>query len=458
MRTNASVKREPIQTHEGGRAVHISPVQQLRRSVLSCLLWEREFYEDGHAIADRIREFAQLVPASVLAALAIEARSKFHLRHVPLYLTALLAQRASGTSLVSETISAVIQRADELAEFVAIYAGTNGVTPDKVKSKLSNQARKGLADAFGKFNAYALAKYNRGDAVKLRDVLFLCHAKPRDAEQAAIWAKLIDGTLESPDTWEVELSAGKAKRETFERLIAEGKLGYMALLRNLRNMEQSGVDPAMVRDAIVARKGAERVLPFRYVAAARAAPMFEPQLDEALCSAVAGMTPMTGRTAVLVDVSGSMDEKLSAKSDLTRMDAAATLASMINAESLRVFSFSNQVVEVPPRRGMAGVDAIARSQQHAGTALFDAVAAINDQVPHDRLIIITDEQVDGSAASWGARRLSGSATSMPDPNCANAYVINVASARNGVGYGKWTHLDGWSEHLLRWITEHEMAE
>lgn len=460
MRTNTAVKRQPILTHEGGRAARTTPVQQLRRSVLSCMLFENEFYEDGKAIADRIREEAQAVSPSVLAELALEARSRFNLRHVPLYLTALLAQRAAGTSLVSETVRDVIQRADELSEFLAIYAQANGVTPDKIKPKLSNQVRKGLAAAFGKFNAYALGKYNRDAAIKLRDVLFLCHAKPRDAEQAALWQKLIDGSLESPDTWEVSLSGGADKRETFERLIREGKLGYLALLRNLRNMDQAGVEFGLVRDAIIARKGAERVLPFRYVAAARAAPVYEPALDVALCATIAAMSALEGRTVVLVDVSASMDAKLSAKSDMTRMDAAATLASMINAQQLRVFTFSDGVVEVPPRRGMAGVDAVRNSQVHHGTRLFEAVAAVNRDVPHDRLIVITDEQATGGIRGWGfgIGRYETALTSMPDPVCENAYVINVASNQNGVGYGKWVHIDGFSEQVLRWITEYEGAE
>ncbi len=456
MRLNTIVKADPVYTHEGGRAAIITPIQQLRRSVLSCLLWEDEFYEDGQTIADRIKALAQEVPVSVLAALAIEARTQFNLRHVPLYLTALLAERSHGSSIVKETIRDVIQRADELAEFLAIYAKVRGLEPDKLK-KYSHQVRKGLALAFAKFNAYAIAKYDRDGKIKMRDALFLSHAKPKDTEQGAIWQKLIDGSLTSPDTWEVGLSGGADKRETFERLIREGNLGYLALLRNLRNMEQAGVEFSLVRDAILARKGAHRVLPFRYVAAARAAPIFEPALDQALVAAINELPALNGRTAVMVDVSGSMDAPLSARSDLTRKDAAATLASMINAEQLRVFSFADRVMEVPPRRGMAGVDAICNSQA-GGTRLFDAIAWINGNVPHDRLIVITDEQAFPGGSGRFGYWIQGDINRMPEPVCPNAYVINVASAQNGVGYGKWTHLDGFSEHVLRWIVEYETAE
>lgn len=434
-RLNVKVS-QPVYTHGGAPAFpHASPIQQLRRSVLSCLLWESEFYEDGASIADRITEHAKAVDAKALAELIVEARSVHNLRHVPLLLLCELIRR--GGSQTGEAIYNTIQRADELAELVSIY-WRDGKRP------LSKQMKIGLARAFRKFNAYSLAKYNRDGAVKLRDVLFLCHPRPKDDAQAAVWKQLVDGTLPIPDTWEVALSGGADKKATWERLLREGQLGYLALLRNLRNMVSADVDTGLMRQAILARKGADRVLPFRYVAAARACPQMEPALDQALSEAIAELPPLPGKTIVLVDVSGSMNDRLSSKSDLTRMDAAAALASLIHGD-LRVFTFSQALVEVPPRRGMAGVDAIIRSQAHGGTALAGAVKAINDNFPCDRLIVITDEQAtDGR---------------VPDPVAKRAYMVNVASSKNGVGYGRWTHLDGFSEGILRWInvTEDDAA-
>jgi hypothetical protein len=430
MRFNLFTKR-PVATFEGAPDVNLTTEQKLRRSVLSCLLWEDEFYEDGQVIADRIAALAAEVDPAVVAALAIEARETFKLRHAPLLLLCALARTGSGTSMVSDTIARVIQRADELSEFLALY-WRGGRKP------LSKQVKRGLAAAFAKFDAYQLAKYDRDGPVKLRDVLFLVHAKPKDEAQAALWKQVAERSLPSPDTWEVALSGGGDKRESFERLLADRKLGYLALLRNLRNMDQAGVDEVLVKDAILARRGAERILPFRYVAAARAAPRFEPWLDQALAEAVLEGPVFAGRTIVLVDVSGSMDARLSAKSDLTRMDAAATLASVIPGD-VRVFTFSSGVVEVPPRRGMAGVDAVVGSQPHSSTLLGAAVKHVN-ALRHERLIVVTDEQ---------------SHDAVPAPRAAKAYMVNVASARNGVGYGRWTHLDGFSEAVIGFIHEQE---
>jgi len=99
--------------------------------------------------------------------------------------------------------------------------------------------------------------------IKLRDVLFLSHAKPRDAAQAGVWKKLIWGRLNPPDTWEVALSSGADKREAWERLLREQKLGALALLRNLRNMREAGVDESLVLSALETMSTA-RVLPFRF--------------------------------------------------------------------------------------------------------------------------------------------------------------------------------------------------
>src|SRR5262249_17138684 len=208
-----------LRTHEGAPAKHISPEQQRRRSVLACMLWEDQFYEDGVAIAGRIRELVAKVPPAKVAALAVEAREKMKLRHAPLLLVREMARLASHRHLVAETLYHVIQRADELSEFVALY-WTEGKQP------LSAQVKKGLAAAFTKFDEYALAKYNRATTVKLRDVLFLSHAKPVDAAQAELWKRLVEGELTTPDTWEVALSAGPnvEKRQAWERLLAENKL------------------------------------------------------------------------------------------------------------------------------------------------------------------------------------------------------------------------------------------
>ena len=435
-------------THEGGPALVLTPEQSLRRSVLACMLWEREFYESGIQIAARIRELVPQVDAAKVAALAIEARSTMKLRHAPLLLVREMARHASHRGLVAETLAQVIQRADELSEFVALYWATAEVMEGRTRNApLSAQVKKGLAAAFTRFDEYALAKYDRAGSVRLRDVLFLCHARPKDAAQAELWKRLIAGELATPDTWEVASSAaGHAsadeKRALWERLLTERKLGALALLRNLRNMKAAGVDEDLVEAAIDA-VNTDRVLPFRFLAAARYAPQMEEALERAMLRSLSGAATLKGHTVLLVDVSGSMVAPLSRKSEMLRTDAAYGLAVLLReiCEKVSVYTFSQDAVLVPPRRGFALRDAMERSQPHGATYLGRALEQVqaNERVMPDRIVVITDEQSHDRVASPPGR----------------GYVINVASARNGVGYGAWMHLDGFSEAVVEYIRELE---
>jgi len=416
-------------THEGAPARNISPELQLRRSVLACLLWESQFYEDGIEIAGRIAELVPKVAGEKVAALAVEGRERMKLRHAPLLLVREMARHKTHRALVSETLVRIIRRADELAEFVAIY-WKDGRMP------LSGQVKKGLAAAFPKFDEYQLAKYDRGGPIKLRDVLFLCHAKPRDQAQADVWKKLVSGSLTTPHTWEVALSSGADKREAWERLLREQKVGALALLRNLRNMREAGVDESLVLSAI-GSMSTTRILPFRFLAAARYAPQWEEALEQAMLKCVAETEKVPGKTIVLVDVSGSMTAPLSRRSEMQRTDAAYGLAVLLReiAEKVAVYSFSDNLVEVPARRGFALRDAIDVSQRHNSTQLGNAVEKLNRNEKCDRLIVITDEQAHDK---------------VPAPS-GKGYLINVASYKNGVGYGKWMHIDGWSEAVIEYI-------
>jgi 60 kDa SS-A/Ro ribonucleoprotein len=430
-------------THEGAPAKVLTAEQALRRSVLSCMLWENEFYEDGAEIAARIRSLIPQVAAERVAALAIEARERMKLRHAPLLLVREMARYASHRSLVAETLSRVIQRADELAEFLAIYWAEG-------KQPLSGQVKKGLAAAFAKFDEYALAKYDRAGSVRLRDVLFLSHAKPLDAAQAALWKRLVQNELVVPDTWEVALSAagrvgGVSRQAVWERLLSERRLGALALLRNLRNLHEAGVSEDLVLAGLAAMK-TDRVLPFRFLAAARKAPQWEEALELAMFRALADRAgSLVGHTVLLVDVSGSMNTPLSKRSEMNRTDAAYGLAILLReiAGKVTIFTFSETARWVPARRGMALRDALDRNQPHGGTNLGAALFHVEHECHvYDRLVVITDEQAHDSVSNPQGR----------------GYMINVASNRNGVGYGEWTHIDGFSEAVVDYIVELERTD
>lgn len=454
--TTSNVRYNAPRTHEGGdAATEVSLEDRLARSVLSTMLWEDTFYEAGVSVAQRISDLAKQADPAYVADLAVRARTEYKLRHAPLLLIdAMTYGPAVGSSLIRETVPKVVNRVDELAELLAIY-WRDGRRP------IQNNLKKGLRDAFANFDAHQLKKYaRRGGSVTLRDVIFLVSPKPRDEAEAALFKEIADGAARVEGTHERAMrDAGggtfakktqEDKRQVWEDQLTREQIGYLALLKNLRNMVEANVDRDLIKAALLRRRGAHKVLPFRFLQAYEAAPQFEAELDRALIKSVEEAVLVDGNeeTAVLVDVSDSMNwSKVSAGSvSMTRMKAAATLAVMVPGRR-RVFTFSNQIKEVTEgAKGLRGVRAIVESQPHGGTQLGAAVDWVNDNVPYDRLIVLTDEQ----------------SSDYVDPPRNRGYMVNVSAEEHGVGYGPWVHVDGFSEHVLKYVAayeaEHGLAE
>lgn len=429
------IPRQPSRTlnSEGVMVPVISAEKQLNRLVLASMLFEKQFYLDGAESASLMKQLITKVAPEKVAALAVKARNEYNLRHVPLFLCRELARVGK---LTAATLNAVVQRADEMGEFLALYWMEG-------KSPLSNQVKKGLALAFGRFNEYHLAKYDRNSAsVSIRDVMFLVHAKPTSTEQEALFKRVANKELVTPDTWETELSAGADKGATFARLMNERKLGALAFLRNLRNMVQAGVSEKAIR-MYATTVNVDKVLPFRYIAAARIVPQFEDMLESMMLRSLAKAEKLPGKTVLMVDVSGSMfGTKISAKSDLDRFDAAAALAMLCASicESFEVYTFSNSLVRVSPRQGFALAEALSASQHHGGTKLGAAVKQLQATSQYDRLIVISDE---GSQDTVGA------------PGTDKGYMLNVAAYQNGVNRKDWLTISGFSESCVNYIREVE---
>jgi len=465
---------EGPRTHGGAEAFHLTPIEELRRTVLSCMLWEGEAYESGGSIASRIAELVPACDPATVAQLAIEAREQQHLRHVPLLLVRALARCARG-KLVGDTLARVIQRPDEIAEFMAIY-WKDGKCP------LAKQVKVGLARAFRKFDEYQFSKWEKADSpIKLRDVLFMVHGKPRTTSghctklerriakaegklhavtaDEQLYERIVDRTLKTPETWEVGLSAAKGdeggSKDVFEAMLREGKLPYMALLRNLRKMTELGVDRGLITQAIEARRGAAKVLPFRFLSAAREAPQFEASLDKAMVASLQEGPKLPGRTLIVLDVSGSMGSLLSSKSTLNRIDAGAALCAILREQCEEAVVYAtagsdrtrtHATKSVPARHGMALVAAFHESYRvlgGGGIFLKPMLDFINEREMYDRIVVVTDEQ-DCAVDHAQSPKLA-------EPGCGRAYLINVASAKNGIGYGKWTHIDGFSEASVDFI-------
>ena len=446
MKLNIKEKSERIFTYEGGKAVKTSSYAELERAVACCLLWEDTFYEKGNDLAQRIERLCAEVPAQDIASLAVKARHEWNLRHVPLWLVLQLVKQgksfvskdfAGPKEYIARAIYDVINRADEITELMAMWKKFGG------SRSYPNQLKEGLRAAFTKFDRYHFAKYNRKGTCTFKYALSLLHPKPKDDEQSQVWKQLMEGTLEAPDTWEVALSGGADKKAAFERLLTENKLGYLALLRNLRNMESAGVRSELIREKLVIKDpGKTKVLPYRFIAASRYSPGFSAELSEQMLAITSGMEKMRGKTIIVVDVSGSMDWQLSGKTEMKRMDAATGVAILLRelcADGASVWSFSNDAVRVANHRGLPLAEAVVKSQGHAGTSLGHSLETIKASEPEaERIVVITDEQSSDHVIPCWAKK---------------GYLINVATYAPVLptAHFGWKRINGFSERVVDWI-------
>jgi hypothetical protein len=426
-------------THEGATSVPISYEKQLRRSLMCCMLWEDSFYEDGESIATRISELVPKVAPNKVANLVIEARNKMGIRHASLLVAVEMLKYPEHKKLVAKLLPKVINRADELKEILALYWRDG-------KKPIPAQLKKGIAASCHKFREYHYGKYNKKskrEAISFTDVFRLCHPKPQTQEQEELYRKVVKNELVIPDTWETQLSAGSNKKETFERLINENKLGSLATLRNIRNMQESGVSKEIIGDYLL-KLSSKKLFPFNYIGAAIAVPQWEDIIEQSLLYSLKDAPKFSGKTVLLVDVSGSMNCPLSSKSKLKREDAAAGLTMLLKeqCENVQIVAFSNEGYHVPPRRGFALRDFLRDKCRHGGTDLGGAVKWANENCNYDRIIVVTDEQ---------------SYSVPPNPKKGTkGYMLNVASYKNGIGRGPWVTISGWSNSVLDYIREHEI--
>lgn len=454
MKTNTKATSKSKTRLAGGfgpKAAKQSEIAKLKRLTMACLLWEDIAYAKGSTVAAEISATVPNCSPEECRDLAIAIRKDQKLRHVPLLVIREMAKLPEHRKYVSETLASVCTRPDQMTEFLSLYWRDNG------RKTLSNQVKDGLASAFNNFDEYQLAKYARSTEVKLRDVLRLVHPKPRDEAQSSLWKRLNEGTLQTPDTWEVGLSAAKSdkeKAEVWTRLIDGKKLGSLALLRNLRNM-QAVLPKATVRKAIASANPA-MLLPIDFIKAVDYAPDYVSELESLMFSCLGQYQKLKGETIFILDVSGSMGSSLSSKSGYTRMDAgiAMTILAREMCEhctiyltagydglrrhktekipSYRGFGLAKHIKEQVPKLGGGGIFT-RQCLEHIKT---------KEEIP-ERIIVFSDS----ADCDFADKR-------EPNPFGRKNYIVDVSSHSCGVNYaGKWTaEISGWSEHFLKFIS------
>lgn len=484
MKFNIFTKKENgVINHQGAKAYTLTPELELYSAVVTAGLSDT-FYEKADTRLARIQDLMLKNDPEFVAKLAIYARTEMYMRSIPMVLAVELAKLNSGNGLVAKTVNGVVQRADEITEILAYYQMANGRSGVKKLNKLSKQVQKGLSESFNRFDEYQFAKYNREADIKLRDALFIVHPKAKNEAQQEVFNRIAADELAVPYTWETELSAlgqlkyesEKAKAAAFkakwEELIDSNKLGYMALMRNLRNILEAKVSAAHIRkvcaylsDATAVSKSKQ--LPFRFLAAYREVKILSSEdvtmvlnaLEDAVVASVKNLKGFNEETRVLIacDVSGSMQKPVSAKSKVLLFDIGLMLGMLMQSKCKRVvtgmFGDRWKVINMPNRDVLNNVQEYYKREGEVGYAtnghlVIDDLLARN--VVMDKVMLFTDCQMWNTKANGSTFEKSWKAYKAIAPN-AKLYLFDLAGYGNtpvSVQKDDVCLIAGWSDKVF----------
>lgn len=437
MRFNFLRGTETLNYH-GTKAYTLTPQMELYTAVATAALSDN-FYEKADERLERIKQLIAKNDALFTAKLAIYAREQMYLRSVPMVLAVELAKQHNGDGLVAALTERVVQRADEITELLGYYALSNHRKDVKQLNKLSKQLQKGLAAAFNKFDEYQFAKYNRDANVTLKDALFIVHPKAKDEARQLLFDKIVKDELQTPYTWETELSAlGRqlydnaelkqaAVKNKWEELIAGNNIGYMALLRNLRNILNAGVSADMLKkacDYLTTPKAVanSKQLPFRFLAAYReVAATGSPYagtvldaLEKAVMQSAANIDGFDANTSVVIaaDMSGSMQTPVSAKSTMQRYEVGLMLAMLLQSKCANVttgiFGQTHKRVALPHVNILANTTMLARmigDVGHSTNGYLVIADLLQRRKVVDKVMLFTDMQLWNDAGNTSIAEL-----------------------------------------------------
>ncbi|SKC06533.1 TROVE domain-containing protein [Soonwooa buanensis] len=421
----------------------------LRRVTLANLLFESNYYQPADEIMTQIENLCSKVSGEQIVELALECRFEQKLRHTPLWLL-ILANEIHDTP-VKDAIAKISNRPDMTMDLLQMLKVRNG------SYKMSKSVKKGLAKAFDNYDEYQISKYKKSNLdLSLVDVVNLVHPKPTAKNEAALKA-LVNDELKPANTWEVALSQGSGKKETFERMISEKSLGSLAILRNLRNMIEADLSRKDIQNAI-SQVNSGWLTPLNFLAAQRNAPEFTSDIDKAMKNCFS-QEKISGTTILAIDVSGSMGGITSSNSKFSRMDLAFAMA------AVGTYVFEDLILVFT-----AGSDA-ERKGAHLvwkngyGLGLFDHFNDIFGKLggggiftyqlcewlknegyakDADRLVVISDSQdID---AHYGSAKI-------PDTKpYQSSYIIDISSHTHGIKTNHWTaEINGWSDKVFQYI-------
>lgn len=469
-----SNRTRPVPNKAGGPSFAYGPKFDLATRIGGTFREPKYYGYDEQALIDSIHAVLKIDPEFVLKAAAY-ARNELHMRSVPLLLLVEYANVAPGmVKNARRYVPAICRRADELAQAIACQFERNKRHPRKVK--LPMMLHHGLRPAFEKHDRYGLAKY-RGDdeSVTLRDAMFLTHPKPREGLEAT-YRELADDELriDAGATWERIISEQGSTPEAWAE--AAKVMPYMALLRNLRNLVEKGVDLSEVKRRIADPEAVRRSrqMPFRFLSAYRELEQVAGTpssllgaVSDALDISVGNMPELTGRTAVWADVSGSMHTPVSQRSVVTQKDIAVLFAAAVAraSDDARVGVFAEQAkfVQLNPRDSVMTNAKVLAGTLVGGATYAHKVFDTMSREAFDRIVLLSDMQCytdSGYRYSFGerprdfrARFFDYRAKVSPNAQLVSFDLDGYGDSLFPEGSDFVMTFAGWSDRALRLIAE-----
>nr|DAT84678.1 MAG TPA: TROVE domain [Caudoviricetes sp.] len=400
---NESTKQN-LRTYEGGKGYKKDPAQDWLNFLFSSYM-EDGFYESSQQQMSRFIDLTNQVGNAYgpefVAKAAKFARNELGMRSVTHIVGAMVnSQKFEGKR---KAIRDMFYRPDDVAETFAVI--------DKFGQKRSHAMVNGARDYLSGLDEYQIGKYKLNNKnYNMFDLINITHAN-----SAAI-DKYKRGTLENPDTWEVAISTASPEEKSNEwiRLVEEGKLGYLALIRNLRNIISAVNDfddyifganwihkylvPQLTNNQKILKS---KVFPYQIYCAYKNMGTTNAEVVEALDKAFSisccNVPPIEGKSAVLLDVSGSMEDTISFKSNITIKEVGACYAAVLYiAQDADFVKFGNNAF----RKEFSKFDTVFTIIEKMcdnencgyGTDIVPAMEQLRG-THYDRIFIISDMQV-----------------------------------------------------------------
>lgn len=499
------------------------PLSMLYELAVTTLFGKPTMYKSSDSLVEQIRQHIKLAVKDgqydFVANLAIHARTEMNLRTIPIVMVVEFAkaisdirapfqaqiktvtaklekaksQKRATSSFADELkqlrvradeynyanlrhlVTDVIQRADQITDLYAYALEVFGG-----KDKVPMAIKRGVADAFNKFGHYHFAKYKNGGAVKFKDVLRIVHPVAKDAKQGLLFEQIMKDELGAAYTWETQLSANgqqttekKSQKEIWTELVTSGKMGYMALLRNLRNIHEAGLDAEVLRKHVTdviadpKRVVSSKQLPYDFLEAYNVIKPLNSKMATAISKAidasVVNIPKLGNKVWLVIDFSGSMGQDTvnefgtGQTGPAQALTTATLLASFLlkanaDADNVAVTLFGSTAKTlngVDTNNSVLGIKKellLHRTNGIAGSTNFSAALREYDSLGFkpDTIVVLTDGDVN--SFSYGTIK------NIPSKNVLKLVVnMSVAQTTPMSKNDGWYAVAGWSTSMFKWV-------